>query len=212
MEFFMIIKTFISGALQQNTYLLIDEESKEAIVIDLGGNFKAIKTAVESAGAKLKFVLNTHGHFDHILGEVELQESDLNVPIYMHKDDKFHADNIEASLKRWGLGESCPPVKITEFIDENSDLSIGKYKIKAFHTPGHSKGGMCYLIDGNLFSGDTLFFGSVGRSDFIDGNHQELIESIKTKLMPLPDETKVYTGHGPATTIAYEKAHNSFIR
>ncbi len=208
----MIIKTFPTGVLQVNTYLLIDEESKEAVIIDLGGDFDRLKNEIDQYGAKLKFILNTHGHFDHIMGDLQVQLSNNPVPVYMHEGDKWHADNIELSLQRWGIADSHPPIKIDAYIDENSELTIGKTPIKVIYTPGHSKGGVCYLIGNDLFSGDTLFYGSVGRTDLEGGSHSELIDSIKQKLLILDDNVTVYPGHGPKTTIAYERNHNSFLK
>ncbi len=207
----MIIKVFNTGVLQVNTYLLIDEESKEAAIIDLGGDFDTVSDEIIANDAKLKFVLNTHGHFDHIMGDLSVKNSENPVPIYMHKGDIWHAENIEASLQRWGIASSHPPIVIDEFVDENTKLSLGKIPIKVIHTPGHSQGGVCYLIEDNLFAGDTLFQGSIGRTDLDGGDYQTLIESIKTKLLPLGDDIKIFPGHGPSSTIGYERKYNSFL-
>ncbi len=206
----MIIKIFETGILQVNTYLLIDEETKDAVIIDLGGNLDTLMSEVESNGATLKYVLNTHGHFDHIMGDVELNQK--GIPIYMHAGDKELVENIEEGLRRWGIADSHPPVKIDGFIDENSNLKIGNTPIKVIFTPGHTQGGVSYLVGDNLFSGDTLFQGSIGRTDLEGGDYATLIKSIKEKLLPLPDDTKVFPGHGPTTTIGYEKNYNSFLR
>ncbi len=208
----MIIKTFPTGVLQVNTYLLIDEKSKEAVIIDLGGDFEKLNDEIKKHDAKLKFVLNTHGHFDHIMGDVSVLEGENKVPIYMHKSDLPLSDNIEDSLKKWGIAASFPKIKIENFVDESSDLAIGGHKITVIHTPGHTLGGVCYLIDNDLFAGDTLFYNSIGRTDLEGGNYQTLISSIKDKLFKLNDEVKVYPGHGPATTIAFEKQNNPYLK
>lgn len=207
----MIIKTYNTGILEVNTYLIIDEDSKEAIIIDLGGDFDKINDEIKRNGATLKYILNTHGHFDHVMGEINLQTK-TNAPILMHKDDEHHAKNITEYMKNWQLPAVEGEIKIDKFIDENSDLSIGNKKIKIFHTPGHTKGGLCFLIEDNLFSGDTLFMGTVGRTDLFDGDYDTIINSIKTELLPLDDSIKVYSGHGPATTIGFERTHNEFFK
>lgn len=208
----MIIKVFHTGILQVNTYLLIDEKTKEAVIIDLGGDFERINQVIKENDANLKFIINTHGHFDHIMGDLAVQEAEVTVPVYMHIGDQWHADHIGASLKRWGVMDDHPPIKIAEYIDENKKLQIGDIPIKIIHTPGHSQGGLCYLIENNLFSGDTLFNESIGRTDFEDGDYDTLIKSIKEKLLPLDESTIVYPGHGPSTTIEHEKKHNSFLK
>lgn len=208
----MIIKVFHTGVLQVNTYLLIDEASKDAIIIDLGGDFDRINEDIKQNNANLKFILNTHGHFDHIMGDTAIQNGEMNIPVYMHKGDSWHAENIGASLKRWGIMDEYPSIKIDEYIDENTELKIGNIPIKIIHTPGHSQGGVCYLIEDNLFSGDTLFNESIGRTDFEDGDYDTLIKSIKEKILPLDENLNVYPGHGDSTTIAHEKKYNSFLK
>ena len=114
-------------------------------------------------------------------------------------------------MQQWGFPSSIGTLKPTKFIDEHTDLTIGDTKIQIFETPGHSKGGLCYYVDGKLFSGDTLFLDSIGRADFIDGDIDSLISSIKNKLLPLPEDTIVYPGHGPKTTIKHEKLNNPYL-
>lgn len=208
----MILKIFNTGVLQVNTYLLIDEESKEAVIIDLGGDFERINEVIKQNGAELKFILNTHGHFDHIMGDVAVQSGDISVPVYMHEGDRWHAENIAKSLQRWGVADEWPAIKIKEYIDEDTELKIGNSKIKIIHTPGHSMGGVSYLIGDMLFSGDTLFYNSIGRTDFEDGDYETLIKSIKEKLMPLDDSIKVYPGHGPGSSIGSERQHNPYLK
>jgi len=204
----MHIQKFNTGILDVNTYVLIDEDTKDSVIIDLGGNFEEIDNYINSNNAKLQFILNTHGHFDHILGEKEAQDM-VNVPIYMHKDDEFLVTNLPSQMTMWGL-EPVEPHKITGFIDESSDLFIGKQKIKILHTPGHSPGGLSFLIGDDLFSGDTLFKESVGRCDLPGGNFSEIKKSIKEKLFTLNPNVTVYPGHGDFTTISHELKYNDF--
>lgn len=207
----MILKEYVTGPIEVNTYALLDEESKEAVLIDVGGSFEEIKEEVSLLGYTIKFILNTHGHFDHVLGEVEVQQNYPELPIYIHKDDTPHFSRLKEEMSFFGIPSNVESLKIDTFIDETSSLFIGKHKIQIFYTPGHSKGSLCYYVDGMLFSGDALFCHSIGRTDFYDGDYDELITSIKSKLMKLPENTKVYPGHGPSTTIAEEKKHNQYL-
>ncbi len=167
----MIVKTYVSGMLDNNNYIVIDEVSKEAVLIDCSEYLKDFKTTLDRYNATLKYVLITHGHFDHVLGLNEFHENYPDVPIYIHKDDEPLVKDIGCFVDRFigGLGTvTMPP--ISEFIDETKDLSIGETKIKIYHTPGHTKGGVCYLIGDKLFSGDTIFYKSVGRTDLPGGS------------------------------------------
>jgi glyoxylase-like metal-dependent hydrolase (beta-lactamase superfamily II) len=202
----------ITGPIQVNTYILKDTEKKEAILIDVGGSFSEIKKELQQENYTIKYVLNTHGHFDHVLGDIEIQEENPEVPIYMSKDDISHIENLTKEMSHFGLRGNTKPLKLTNFIDENSKLYFENKEIKIFSTPGHSKGSLSYYIDGKVFVGDTLFLQSIGRTDFYDGDFDTLINSIKTKLLSLPEDTKVYPGHGPNTTISYEKKYNSYLK
>lgn len=208
----MELDIYQTGPLEVNTYVLKDNTSKEAIIIDLGGSFNTIKSNLDKQGFKIKFILNTHGHFDHILGEVEVQRNNPEIPILIHKDDTSHFSRLKEEMKYFGINSETEPLIINNFIDENSELTIGNNKIKIMHTPGHSKGSLSYYIDQKLFSGDALFYNSIGRTDFYDGDYDTLINSIKTKLLILPEETIVYPGHGPATTIEREKNYNTYLK
>ena len=200
-----------TGPIDVNTYILMDEESKEAVLIDVGGEFESIKKELDSKEYKINFILNTHGHFDHVLGEVEVQQKYPEIKILMHKDDIPHISNMKEEMQYFGMNYKTDSLTLNEFIDENSSLFIGKNKIQIFHTPGHSKGSLSFYVDGKVFTGDALFYGSIGRTDFYDGDYDTLIESIKTKLLSLPEETIVYPGHGPHTTIQKEKKTNPYL-
>ncbi len=201
-----------TGPLSVNTYILKDEESKEAVIIDVGGDFDELYNELKQEGYSLKFILNTHGHFDHVLGETEVSVKYPEIPIYMHKDDLPHLERCKQEIKAFGYDIDAQPPKITDFIDENSDLKIGKNQIQIFHTPGHSKGSLSYYIDNKLFTGDALFFRSIGRTDFYDGDFDTLINSIKTKLLTLNENTQVFPGHGPSTSIRDEKLYNAWLK
>lgn len=198
----MIIKTIIAGMYEENCYLIMDENSKELAIVDPGGNANGIAKQIEILNGKPKFVLLTHGHSDHVDGVTELVNK-FNIPFYINeveeeymKNDKF----VYGSLQ-----------KASGYLNEGDTLSLGSQIIKVIETPGHTAGGICFLIRDKLFTGDTLFNGSVGRSDFPGGNGNLLIKNIKEKLLPLGDNIEVYPGHGDASTIGYEKRNNPFL-
>lgn len=205
----MIIKRFIAGRLENNIYLVADEKSSEAVLIDATQDLPEIQKAVKDLGVKVKYILLTHGHFDHIFGLNSLKKS-LNAPAVICKDDLVISDNINEFTRLFGLPDSVPP-KYDMYIKDGDEILLGSYKIKVIHTPGHTEGGVCYLVDGKLFSGDTLFRGSVGRTDLFGGNFGKLSDSIKNKLFKLDDKTEVFPGHGDMTTIGFEKKYNEII-
>ena len=207
----MDLKIYNTGFLGVNTYLLTDEVSKESIIIDLGGDFEPIIKDIEKIGSTLKYILNTHGHFDHLYGEGIFQKRFPNIPIYMSQEDNYHIERMQDDLKLWDFEKTPITVKPTKYIDESTELYIGSSKINIYATPGHSQGGLCFHVNNILFSGDTLFQRSIGRTDFHGGDYNTLINSIKTKLLILDDNTSVYPGHGPKTTIGEEKKYNSFL-
>lgn len=205
----MIIKRFIAGRLENNIYLVADEKSSEAVLIDATQDLPEIQKAVKDLGVKVKYILLTHGHFDHIFGLNSLKKS-LNAPAVICKDDLVISDNINEFTRLFGLPDSVPP-KYDMYIKDGDEILLGSYKIKVIHTPGHTEGGVCYLVDGKLFSGDTLFRGSVGRTDLFGGNFGKLSDSIKNKLFKLDDKTEVFPGHGDMTIIGFEKKYNEII-
>ena len=202
----MIIKTYIVGPIENNNYLIIDEKSKEAVLIDSSAVNEEIDLELKKQDAKLKYILLTHGHFDHIAG----LDNSGDVPVLMHEADKDWVNNVNTYLPMVGLpGMEIP--KIDKFIKDGDIIKFGDLEIKVIHTPGHTQGGVCFYVDGNLFSGDTIFRESVGRCDLEGGNFDQIVESIETKIFILPDETIIYPGHGRKTTVEWEKAHNRFM-
>ena len=211
-EMAMKIQLFVENAIQTNCWVVIDEETQDAIIIDLGGGYKKILEYIEEQNAKLKFILCTHGHFDHIMGIAEMQKENVFIPVYMSEKDFPMTSQINNMLKMFGMGGDYPNVKVEGFIDENSDLTLGKYKIQVIETPGHTQGGLCFKIGNYLFSGDSLFYREIGRCDLPGGNYNTLISSLKNKLAKLPDETIVYPGHGCVTNIKDEKKYNPYLQ
>ena len=206
----MIIKTFPLGLIGTNAYLLIDEQSKEAVIIDLGGDYHTLFDEIENYNAKLQYILNTHGHFDHILGEQDAQDVS-GVPVYVHENDKILVENLPKQLERFGfVNNGLPPENIKTFTEKDI-FKIGDNEIKVIHTPGHTPGSVCFLTGSSLFSGDTLFYTSVGRTDFEGGSFAQLSHSITEKLFKLDDDIDVYPGHDTKTTIGYEKKYNCYF-
>ncbi|MEO2507205.1 MBL fold metallo-hydrolase [Clostridium paraputrificum] len=198
----MIIKAIPAGIYDANCYIVMDEKTKDAVVLDPGGDGEILERAIKDMGANVKSILLTHGHMDHV-GGVEYLSDKLNVPFYISKIDEeyMEKDNYVFGSIRNANG----------YLEDGNDLSFGSLNIKVIATPGHTKGGLCFLIEDKLFTGDTLFQGSIGRTDFIGGSFPEIINSIKTKLLPLGDEIEVYPGHGPKSSIGYEKGYNMYL-
>ena len=198
----MIIKAIPAGIYDANCYIVMDEKTKDAVVLDPGGDGEMLESVINNTGANVKSILITHGHLDHV-GAVEYLADKMNVPFYISKTDEEYMekdDYVFGSIR-----------KANGYLEDGEVLSFGSISVKVIHTPGHTKGGVCFLIEDKLFTGDTLFQSSIGRTDFIGGSFPELINSIKTKLLPLGDEIEVYPGHGPKSTIGYEKRYNMYL-
>ena len=200
----------IVGSVYTNCYFLKNKETGELLIVDPGDAADMIERKVSEMQGKPVGILLTHGHFDHLLG-VDKFKSEFGVDTYVSQDDLSQV-KLAPDMMLMFAGEKIPDIgEITHFVKDGDEFSIGNTKIKAISTAGHTRGGMCYLIGDNLFSGDTLFRGSVGRCDLPEGDFRAIEKSIKEKLFKLPDETTVYTGHGDKTTIGYEKRFNEIV-
>lgn len=189
-----------------NCYILSCPETREALVIDPGAEGKALIDKIKELKVEIKYILNTHGHIDHIGANGKLK-AEFDVPIILHKKDLEIYNN-----PGFGLGLVLKKQPHPDwFIVEGDQIKFGNYSLTVLETPGHSPGGVCFKADKLIFCGDTLFAGSIGRPDLPGGSQAILMQSIRTKLMSLPAETKVYPGHGPATTIGHEAVSNPFI-
>lgn len=205
----MIVKQFVEGFIANNNYLLIDEDSKEAALIDCTDYISELGAVLKEYDAKLKYILLTHGHFDHIMGVPKIKQ-EFGAKVYLHKDDKELVDKSDEFMISVGMQPFEHP-EIDKYIDENEEIYLGKNKIQVIHLPGHTQGGVGYLVDGMLFAGDSIFLESVGRTDLPGGNHKQLIESIKNKIFSLDGDTILYVGHGTNTTVEHEKKYNEYV-
>ncbi len=206
----MILKTFIEGPIDANNYLIIDEKTNDAVLIDCSSDRPEFINAVKESGVNLKYILLTHGHFDHLLGVDKFKEV-FGVETYVSEDDMEQVRLVPDMMQMFA---GMVPVNISginHFVHDGDEFVIGNITIKAISTPGHTQGGMCYLIGDKLFSGDTLFQSSVGRCDLTGGSLKNIVDSIKNKLFTLPDETEVFPGHGVKTTIGFEKKYNEIL-
>jgi glyoxylase-like metal-dependent hydrolase (beta-lactamase superfamily II) len=202
--------TLIVGPLLSNCYIVWDNKIKKGLIIDPGDNSEKILKTINKLEVEIDYIIATHGHFDHV-GAVSSLKKELNIKFFAHKNDFFLIKDSKDAAHRWGFKIEKPP-KPDNFIEDGDIIQIGSLKFEVLHTPGHSPGGISFYQNGMVFCGDTLFQGSIGRTDFRKGSFEELIKSIKTRLYTLPDDTIVYAGHGPITTIGAEKRYNPFVR
>lgn len=208
----MIFEKFGLGALDNNNYLLIDEDEngvKEAVLIDCSEPCAEIDALIEKSGAKLKYILLTHGHFDHILG-VNYYKNKYNCQVLLHQADQILVDTMSRYIEHFDF-EPIEIQKIDAYFKEGDIIKFGKSQIKVIETPGHTKGGVCFLIENKIFTGDTLFRLAVGRTDLMGGSFSELVSSVKEKIFTLDDEIEVYPGHGWQSTVGFEKVNNKFL-
>lgn len=213
----MIIKTFEFNPLGVNSYVLSDETG-ECVIIDAACYYPDEKALlinyILDNELVVKHILNTHLHFDHIFGANALSKY-FDLPLSSHTGDEVLLNNIKGQMKLFGIPDNDEEyqIEIGNVLNEGDIISFGNQALRVFHIPGHSPGSVVFYSEASnsVFVGDVLFRGSIGRTDLAGGNFEELIEGIRSKLFIMPDETKVYPGHGPATTIGYEKKNNPFV-
>jgi len=193
-----------------NCFILGCENTKSAVVIDPGDEADKILMALAESQLTVKYIINTHGHFDHVGANKKIKKV-TGAEILIHAADADMLEQISMASQAFGMSvENSPPADRT--IGEGDQITFGDITLNVIHTPGHSPGGIALSADGVVFVGDSLFYGSIGRTDFPGGDYNTLISSIKNKLFPLGDEVVVYTGHGPETSIGQEKRMNPFLK
>lgn len=207
----MKVGKFVLGPVATNCYIGINEETKECFIVDPATCPPEFVSYIKNAGLTVKAVLLTHGHFDHIMG-LDALLKEFSVPVYAHEAERdvLESEQLNSSASMLGQPYSFSGA---DFVTNRQELRIAGFEIRVIYTPGHTVGGCCYYIEKEkaLFSGDTLFRGSVGRTDLPTGSMGQLVSSVRDRLFVLPDDTKVYPGHMEETTIGYEKKYNPFI-
>lgn len=198
------------GAMGANCYLYACTESKKAVIIDPGADGKKIYRWVSEKGLKVDYILLTHGHVDHIGAVDDLRGLLGNVTVGIHVGDAEMLTDGKKNLSSY-MGAALVLQSADFLLQDGQEITIGKEKLNVISTPGHSPGCVCFLTPEGLFSGDTLFAGSIGRTDFPGGSMEQLIKGVKEKLMILPDDTRVFPGHGEETSIGEEKRDNPFL-
>lgn len=212
----MLTKAFLFNPVGENTYLIWDEKTKEAAIIDAGMSNNrenaAVSEFITKENLQLKYALQTHMHFDHVWGLSYIKETYNLRPLCHAADEIIYSQAPEMTgMFRLSMNWNLPA--IGRYIEEGEIIQLGKTSIQVLHTPGHTPGGLSFYIESDhiIFTGDTLFQGSVGRTDLPGGNLEEEINSIKTKILTLPSDTIIYSGHGPKSSVEWEKKHNPFL-
>jgi glyoxylase-like metal-dependent hydrolase (beta-lactamase superfamily II) len=210
----MVIKQYEVGNFAVFCYLIGDEETAEGLFIDPADQADMLISEAKSYGLnKIKYIVNTHSHVDHIMGNAEMVKK-TKAKIIIHEEDSGHLVRVPPDLLEMFSATPSPPADI--LVKEGEVIQVGEVKLKVIHTPGHSPGGMSLYMDGMVFTGDTLFVGSVGRTDFPGSSWDQLETSIRKKLYVLPGDTVIFPGHNygstPTSTIQYERRHNPFVR
>jgi len=206
----LIIKELAVGPIMANCFIVGCEDTRKAVVIDPGDDSDRILLSLAESKLTVKYIINTHGHFDHVGANRKMKEA-TGAELMIHPSDSPMLGLLTSAAASFGLSAENSPGADKEIVDGDI-ISFGKVELKVIHTPGHSPGGVSLYTKGHVFVGDTLFAGSIGRTDFPGGDYNTLISSVQKRLFPLGDDTRVYCGHGPQTTIGQEKKFNPFVR
>ena len=204
----MLVERFVVGALEVNCWVVADEASHEAMVVDPGDEPDRIEDWLKEKKLKAKYLVCTHSHFDHVGGLPELKEA-TKADIILHKAELPIYERAAEMARLWGFQLETLP-KPDRFVAEGDEITVGSLRFKVWHTPGHSPGGICLVTPEAVFTGDSLFAGSIGRTDLPGGDYESLMKSLQ-RLAALPGDTAVYAGHGPASRVSREKASNPFL-
>ena len=205
----MMLEILTVGELATNCYILGDEETKQGMVIDPGGDFEIIEAHLKKLKLSVKYIILTHGHVDHIGALSQLKKA-TKAEILIHSEDSAMLYDPNQNLSIFS-GDKIIAIKADKLLEEGDIIQCGGIKLEVLHTPGHTPGGISLLTDKVIFTGDALFCGSVGRTDFPGSSYQELIDSIKEKILSKDDDFIIYPGHGPSSTIGEERKNNPFL-
>ncbi len=203
------IHKITAGPFQENGYIVHNESNMDCIIIDPGDSPEQYIKVIENNTLKPIGILNTHGHIDHVHAVQTLKEH-YSIPFYIHKEEKMIIEHYPQGCLMYGMIPNETPVVDHWLVKENT-ISVGGYTLKLIHTPGHTPGGVCYQLNGDIFTGDTLFKGSIGRTDLPGGDYNTLMDSLKSLIKNVPVNTKVHSGHGYSTTIENEIQSNPFL-
>lgn len=205
----LVLEHLLVGPLQSNCFILGDEESGEAVIIDPGGDGDLILNTVGRKPWKVTAILNTHAHFDHIAANAVVKKG-TGAPLLAPRADSPFMEQAHVSARMYGLEVDASP-QPDRLLEDGDLIDLGDEKIEVSSTPGHTPGGATFITSIGIFPGDSIFAGSIGRTDLPGGDYDTLIDSITTRIMSLDDETPIYPGHGPATTVGRERNHNPFL-
>jgi len=205
----LVLEHLMVGPLQSNCFIVGDEVSGEAIIIDPGGDGDMILNTVNRKPWKVTAILNTHAHFDHIAANAVVKNG-TGAPLIAPRGDSLFMAQAHIAARMYGMEVDASP-EPDRLLDDGDSIDLGDEKIKMILTPGHTPGGATFVTSIGIFPGDSLFAGSIGRTDLPGGDYETLINSIKTRILVLDDDTPVYPGHGPATTVGRERTHNQFL-
>ncbi|MBN1560189.1 MBL fold metallo-hydrolase [candidate division KSB1 bacterium] len=206
----MNLDAIIVGPIEVNCFIITCSTTNHAAIVDPGDDAEALLDIIRAKSLALTYILLTHGHFDHI-GAVAALQKVTGAEVLMHQADEFLIRTAGLQARSFGL--PAPEVfNADRFIANGDEIIFGELRCSVIATPGHSPGGVCYLFENDIFVGDTLFYGGIGRTDLPAGDYGQIMRSIKDKLFTLPDDMQVHCGHGPLTTIGREKRYNPFIQ
>ncbi|MGZ3423775.1 MAG: MBL fold metallo-hydrolase [Polyangiales bacterium] len=211
----MIVESFAAGPLGCNCSIVGDEVTKQAIVIDPGGDFDEIEARLQKHGLVTRAILHTHTHIDHVGATAELQRK-ADAAARIHEGDSFLYSILPIQAAMLGMGAPPETAELDTFLKDDEIIRAGGIDLRVIHTPGHTPGSCCFEVRAGeavtLFAGDTLFKRSIGRTDLWGGDHDQILKSIRGKVLSLPEETRVICGHGPDTTVGAEKRSNPFVK
>lgn len=206
----MKVLKFSVGTMMTNCYFIVDEETKRCALVDPGDDAERLLEKLKEKGLTVEIILLTHAHFDHIMALPAIQSA-TNAPIALHKSEaELLSDNDKNCMRRFGRRDLAMPTP-TRLLEEGDTVSVGNQIIRVLHTPGHTPGSVCYLAGSNLLTGDTLFFGSCGRTDLYGGDYQQMLSSL-SRLCSLEENYRIFPGHGASTHLLYEKENNIYLQ